>query len=384
MQKITRNAINKLIRHDGGMVLSLYIPTHRHSSPADIQEDKIRYKNLVQRGIGQWRPHVGREAARTIKNQLDTYLHDADFWRQTTQGLAVFASADALQMYHMPIECEERVHVGGQYDVTPLLIADELNQPFYVFALAQHNPKLFVGDLYDVRPSGVDFPNNAQEALGIDELHANSNTIRAFSAIGVNPSATHGQGDVSDAGHEERLAYYRMLDKVLCEHVHIDQSVPVLLAGAEHEAGDFRALSRLKTLLPTFLRGNHTATPLAELHKLSAEIVRREVVESKLRTIMEQYQSQLGVQRASSNEYAIRRATSEGRVDILMIGMLDATADGVSEARPADSLLIRNLDTRPVTVASLVRSVLNHGGRVVALTRDQMPEHVQVSATYRY
>src|SRR5690606_31347207 len=125
-------------------LVSIYMPTHRYSSPPNMQEDQTRFKNLVRQAADMM-ADKGVETTRIDEFRKDMLqrLDDRDFWQHLTEAMAIFADESNIAMYCLPIEVDEQVSVGSEFDVTPLLVIQEMNRQFYVLALAMHGPKLY-------------------------------------------------------------------------------------------------------------------------------------------------------------------------------------------------------------------------------------------------
>lgn len=387
MNKITDAVIDTLAKYEGDAVLTMYVPTNKSSNSPNMQEDQTRFKNLMREGYYKLQAATHDESlVINIRDQLTALLDSTEFWQNTTESLAVFAARDSVEIYHIPIEVEEHVYVGSTYDLAPLLILKELNQPFYLFALAQHNSKLFMGDMYDLRPVDISFPSSPEDALNIDEMFSGSNTIRNHGAptSGSGPASAHGQGDSNHAGQEERLKYFRILDDIIIKSSEIDHTLPILVAGTDSEASDFKALTTNQRILANHLMGNHTKDTLDELHALAWNMIENDVVMKKLHDTNDRCQELVGSNKSSTALADIKESARAGRIDSLLIPMLDETADSISDRR-RDALLVRFIDAYERDgLRDLIRTVIKNGGKIIGLERSLMPSPVSVAAIYRY
>ena len=388
MNKITQSSIESLLQQRGEAMLTIYLPTHRHPIPPYIQEDQTRYKNLIREGRDRWKKAVGSKSANHMYRQLETNIDDLAFWQDTTESMAIFASVDHVEIYHLPIECQEYISVGSSYDVTPLLVTVALNQPYYLLVLAMHNTKLLQGDTYELLPAEIGFPTSPEDALHIDEMFSGSNTVR--SPQGGRPgtsdvSQPHGQGDSREAGREERLQYFRIIDSTIAGSPHIDHALPVLVAGTDSEVGDYKALSQLPRVMQTSLQGNYTATPMQDLHALSWPIVNNNVVREETMATLIQFQSLRGTQKSSDNIEEVWNAARTGRVATLLIGMIRITTDSInSVVNTAVPIIGFAEDYEKNQIAQLAQEVAAHGGEIRGVDSELMPEQSMVAAIYRY
>lgn len=385
MNKLNNEFIQTLIKHDKGNVISIYLPTHRHASPPFMQEDQTRFKNNVRLAQEKWVEAGGsaREITKAM-NELEALGDNLEFWQHTTEALAIFIKNDKVEILHLPIECEERVVVGDVFDAVPLLVTSSLNQPYYLLALAQQNPKVFKGDIYGLEELDVELPESLEEALNIDETHISSRALGGHQ--GGNVSSPHGEGDSEEIGRDERLRYFRVIEQALLDSEKFDSKLPVVLAAAENEAGDFRVNTKLQTVLQgDFIQGNHTDTSEGDLHDLARPIIHKECVKPKWQQLSERLGNMTGTGKSSSNLAEILAASKDGRVDSLVVGTLEMTLDSVSDAVSEPSFLLRRPDEESLDqIVEAARYVASQGGVVYGVERGVLPEGVQAAALYRY
>src|SRR5438477_11018626 len=130
--------------------VSIYLPTHR--SYPDVQQDHIRFKNLV-RAVedGLARAHPGRDV-RAVTDQLHRLQDDSDFWASAQDGLAVLASPSRFDVFKLPRTVPERAEVGESFHVKPLLRHVQSADRFPVLGVARERVALFEGNRYEMSP----------------------------------------------------------------------------------------------------------------------------------------------------------------------------------------------------------------------------------------
>lgn len=387
MNKVTKSSIEMLAQRDNGQCLTIYMPTHKISTPPTIQEDKIRYKNLIRDGAEKWREVADNDSIKASLAYLESLQDDEQFWQATVRGLAIFADKAGVEVYHLPIECEERVCVDDSFDLTPMYIVENLDTEFYVLALAMHNSKLYKGDAYGLEKVEIDFPSSPEDALNIDEMYANSNTQRGFEGAANSNYALsmHGAGDSSEAGREERLQYFRIIDAMVTDPKRVDTSLPMIIAATDSEAGDYKVHSKSHQVLEAFLPGNHTETELHELHDQAWRIIHEEVIDKKIHTTIERFDELKGVHRASSDLDEIREAVKNGKVDTLLLRMMPTTNDSVSETKVTNAPLIRfDEQYEKNRLQDIIEDTVAHGGKIVGVEPETFDIPALAGAVYRY
>lgn len=370
MNKVSREAIKHLLELEDNVTLSIYLPTHRFPTSEHISEDRIRFKNLIRAGKEALEAEgVDDGIVGQIVSELDDLYNSETFWQYTTEGLAVFCSAAGVRHFHLPIECDEHVSAGDHYDITPLLAVASCDTTYYLLALAVHHPVLYRGDMYGVERVTIDLPESPEEALRIDELP------------GVK---SHGQGDSRQAGQEERLKFFRIIDEKIHTSGNVDGSLPLLLAGTDDEVSGYRESSELKSMLMVTLSGNYTETAVHEIHARAWLLVNQELCDKERASVIEKVRSLLGTGKASTETEAIAAAASAGRVDTLLVGILTETRDTVSDSEGPTTRLLFSDSYERDGVSSCGRTVFDQGGKVLGAFKDQLPDGASQAAIYRY
>jgi len=385
MNKVSQESIKQLLEYEDNTTLSIYLPTHRFPTSEHINEDQIRCKNLLRAGRDELEGRGTDEASiEQMVGDLERTFYDNEFWQHTTEGLAVFCSPAGTRYFHLPIECDEYISVGDAYDITPLLLAASLDMPYYLLALAVHNPVLYKGDMYGVERIDIELPESPEQALGIDELFSNSQTIRAGGYGTGNPGTkSHGQGDSRQAGQEERLKFFRMIDEAI-RSSGLDITLPLLLAGSGDDVSSFKESSRLKTIITPSLSGNYTEVAAHDIHARAWPIINQEFCEKKRQSILEKINNLLGTGKASVDPADILIAAKEGRVDTVVIGSLVMTRDTISDDEDEKMKLTLAEDYAGQDITKIGRHVFNHGGEVDGDLRENISQNAHLAAVYRY
>ena len=214
----------------------------------------------------------------------------------------------------------------------------------------------------------------------------NSNTVRAFgSGSGGNDMlSTHGQGDSNHAGQEERLMYFRILDNLILTSKEVDTAAPFIIAATQSEATDFKALSKIPRLLEEYIPGNHTSTPLHELHTRAWKSIEESVLNQKAGVAIKQFNELKGLQKGSSDPDEILVAARAGRVDTLLVGLLETTNDSVEDGSHTKEWIIRLNANYRSRIADLVSAIKAQGGKIIGVDTAALATPTHVAALYRY
>lgn len=379
MNKLTPLKVEELLSDSHKPAVTIYQPTHRASTPPNITEDQIRFKNLTHLAVKE--NGEENDSTRKIANHLAALETDVGFWEHQTEGLAVMATEDGVETLNLPLETEEYAICGSGFFITPLLgIKNELLS-YYVLVVSQKNPKLYKGDRYGLRVSGIELPTSIAQALNIDEMHQRSVQFQTQNR-GSAPMY-HGHGAGKETGDEERLYFWRAIDKVLLEHT--DRDCPLLLAGIDNEVEEYRRVSRYPRLLEDYLRGEHHELDTEKLFSLVWPHI-EELVRNKRRRAIQTFNDLTGQnpKLTSTSPEAIANAAKEGRVERLMVGLRRRTTDTVEDNLGRVSKIVFKAAEKMHKVEELVRAVRGQGGEVWLVEEHELPLGKLVGATYRY
>src|SRR5215207_768390 len=105
MQNLTLDKWTRLAKIEGTPAISILMPTHRASQ--EIQQDPIRFKNLLRQAEQQLL-ETGRtpQDADAFLQPAQELLDDNDFWQHQEEGLAVFVSSGDFHMVRLPYMVE--------------------------------------------------------------------------------------------------------------------------------------------------------------------------------------------------------------------------------------------------------------------------------------
>lgn len=381
---LSKQAITDLLKQTSNApAVTIYLPTHRAATGPHITEDQIRCKNLfrnandilTQRGDGS-------NLTSELSTHLSSLLEDQEFWSLTSDGLLLCAAPGSIQMFYLPIDTEAYVAVDDSFHLAPVfsLISDV--QDYYVLAVAQHEPALYIGSLNTLKLADITLPASVESALNIDEQspgeHQRS-TERANSSSG----AYNGRGGSKDLADDDRRHFWRLLDNLINSQA--DTKLPLLLAGTVSEVAEYRAVSRYPRILEHSIAGSYGGAEPKALAAEAAEIIRQDLIEPFRQQTVSEYHRLKGENpdRVAHELAAVREAATTGRVGSLLISMLRYTTDTVRDSRVP--LPVLSFPDGQAALHMIAQTVWQAAGRVVNVEQAVMPEAAASSvATLRY
>jgi hypothetical protein len=386
MEKLHKRDIQTLAAVEAPVAVTMYIPMHTTASPPHITQNQIRFKNMTHALIEQLRQQDPRQP---MIERLEVFskgqLEDVTFWEHQTPALLICLTADETFMYHLPIDSEEYAAIDTHFHLAPVhgLLEDE--QPFYLLSVAQHNPQLYQGDMYGLRPvGGIELPADVKTALNIDEPNQKSENQGTAAGPSGDGSGFNGRGGARNPQEADRLRFFRMIDKLLCAK--LDHSIPLLLGGTETEIVEYRTISKYPQILQSILAGNHEADHLSDLFEIARAMVHSEVVMPSHQKIVDEYQRVQGAhpERVANQQQSIQAAAKQGRVDKLLMMLSRDTTDTIRDESKSVVRLTFPGKKDSQALNDIARQVWQMSGKIINLLPTEMPNQQLMVARLRY
>ncbi len=315
---------------------------------------------------------------------MGTLMADQNFWEHQSDGLLVCASAGQFRMFSLPIDTEEYVAVDDSYHVAPVLGILNDMQEFYVLSIAQHNPKLFKGNLYGLEDAGLELPGSVHAGLNIDENNQKSEQSQSAGGSSLNTAGFNGRGGARNPQEEDRMMFFRMIDKMI--HDKTDTSLPLILAGIDAEVAEYRAISKHPQILEGSIAGSFRDAKPHDLFEPALAIIHQDVLQPHEEEAVAVFERLRGSNplRVASNPEEIEAAAAAGRVDTLLMCMRRYTTDTVRDNKNA-VMRITFPDKKLRNTANLLaQTVAKMSGKVINLDDRLMPHGASMAAILRY
>ncbi len=264
-----RDQFDSLMKCREPYCLSLMMPTH--PSGDQWQEDRIRFKNLMQKAHDDLK-ELGMNTL-DIDARLNEYqvlVGDKAFWKDQREGLCLFVGCNVSELFSVPIELDEAVVVGSHFHLKPIIPLLTNDFVFHILALSRKDVRLFKATRYDVRQVSSDrIPSSFEEAMAeIDpERQVQFHSGTQGHGRGRRPAVFHGQGGDEDQ-HDRTGEFCRMIDKGVRATLG-NGHAPFVVVATEPMKSSFRNVSDLPD--DTVLAVDKNPDPLspAQLHAAS-------------------------------------------------------------------------------------------------------------------
>lgn len=264
MNVFTQQDLRELAELDGEYVVSIYMPA---CVGVDSRQNQIRFRNLIRAaGEKMLAKNIGRPAIQKMSVTARELLDQSEPWTHLSHGLAVFVTRGVVQAIPLPFACDEVCIVDRHTHLLPLVTWAANDEPYFLLAVSQNAVRLFHGTRAELEQLDVPgLPANRGEALHYDPRQG---TLQAHTGQPQFPGKEgvvfHGQGGEVDVAKEEITAYFREIDRAVCNRLR-DHAEPLVFAGVDYLFPLYRAVNCYANLAASAVAGNPDLLTPAEL-----------------------------------------------------------------------------------------------------------------------
>jgi hypothetical protein len=384
MNVITRDDLKLLIekKTDGACTqISIFMPTFRAGT--DMQQSPSRLRNLLREAEEKLVATGlrGVDALKILK-PVDGVLNDAFFWRNQSDGLAIFCGPDFFRYYRVPVNLKEMVLTGNRFHVKPLFPLLTEDGKFYLLSVSQKDVKLYQCTRFGYREVSLPqtVPSSLAEAMKYEELdrstqyHGHLGDAEYHGHIGVEAGAmimtSHGKTITQE--HKDRLLrFFRDIDSGLREKMQ-EENAPLVFAGVDYLFPIYRQSNTYAGLADKIVEGNPDKVSVTELHTKAWEVIRPKFTDAKKKALS-RYEKLEGTGLTSTDIKNVAENAYRGKIEFLFLdenaeqwGVFDRDRETVvlhEAAEPCDEDMLD---------FALIHTIL-HKGNAFVLKKEELP-----------
>ncbi|MBD3179016.1 MAG: hypothetical protein GF417_05130, partial [Candidatus Latescibacteria bacterium] len=276
MNILTRDNIKQLVEREKGICSSIYLPTFRAGN--NIDQNKIAFKNLLRKTEKDLKEAgLRRDRIASLLDQPGQLMVNPSFWKNQSDGLAVFISGEGFSYHRCPLKFEPLAVTGSRFHLKPLLPMLSNDGRFYLLALTLGGLQLFQGTHYSVSELKLEqVPQSLQETMKYDDPERQIQYHSGVSSPGGKTKykpTFHGQGVAGDRDRKQSLQFFQQVDRGI--HALLGgESSPLVLAGPDHLLPLYRKVNSYPHLIDQAITGNPGDRSMEELHGEAWELVR--------------------------------------------------------------------------------------------------------------
>ncbi len=385
MNLLTADDLDLLAHHRHEPCASIFVPLERGGP--EKRQNRIRLKNALRDLEKRLREFgLGAAQVREFLAPAGAFLERLHYWKQDSDGLALFMSPKMFRYYRLPSRFQDLAVVADRFHVKPLLPLLAGDGRFYVLALSQSQVRLLQcthHSLREVELTGV--PTSLAEALQYDVAEKQLQFHSGAPGRGRQGGAVfYAQADASDRTVHRRnvTGFLHQVDKGV-HGLLADERAPLVLAGVEEIRAIYAEVNNHPHLMAEGIDGNPDRLKAEQVQARGWRIVRPRF-EAARREAVAAYERFAGTKRASSDLDRVLEAAADGQVEILLADLERHRWGTFDPEKGFVYLHYRQEGGDEDLLDWAAVETLVHGGTVFALETAQMPDGSPVSAVFRY
>jgi hypothetical protein len=365
--------------------VSIFIPTHRAGQEVNQGLDQLMMKSqlkAVRQELEEYKLRKGE--IDKLLQPANALLDDGTFWKNLSDGLALFISPGEFVQYSLPVSFDAFSFVNTHYYLTPLIPYLNNEGHFYLLALSLNEVKLYAGtphQLDEIAEAAQYLPAGMEDALG-DATKERNLQFRTQQTGDKNPMY-HGHGAGKEDEKREILKYFKIVNDGLMKILH-NENVPLVIAAVEHLVPLYAEVNDYKYLWEKSIAGNPEREDHSALHKKAWGLLADhfDSVRSEKAGLFEEA---LANKRAAYKMDVVIPAAVNQRVDTLFVSKGDEVW-GVFDREKNDIRIDGEKAEYNTGLLNLAAThTLLNGGRVFMMPPDKMPERTsKLNALLRY
>jgi len=373
---ITFSDVRPLVAADGPCITAM-VPLN---NPAELE---VRVKNAV-RGIQKKlvESATGPDEVASLVAPIENLTEGVRTTRVWARTLILFRSPSLFRYYFLHSGYREMQAVANRFQLRPLLQTLAHEMRCYLLALSRHNVRLMLCSEHRAEPVDADakIPQNLEDWMNNRQPDRRLASLSAAgSSTGGMKGITSGMSTDRERTDEYLTHFFKEIDRGVNATLSSAGTVPLLLAGVEHELAIYRRVNSYRQTLEQTVTGSPDGMTDRSLHERAMEVLASTFTEP-LQKAMADVHEYAGTGRSTVQPRAIVRAAFQGRTRELLIaasaeywGSWDEALQDVDIGNPVEELL---------NAAAL--QTLRHGGSAYVVKESDMPVDAQAVAVFRF
>lgn len=385
MPLISKKKIAELHDVNHNSCISIFIPTHRAGKKVLDQEDTLVLKNqlkevknkLAKRGIQA-------DNIEKMTAPVQQLIDNSSFWREQSDGLAIFIADGFFKSYSLPVHFKEFNHVSNSFYLKPLMPLFVGDGNFYLLMLERRNVKLYECTKYSFTEIMIDdlIPASKRDRVGFD--YEEKNLQFRTQQAGSGQAMFHGQEAATGKRKNEIKKYLRAINDGLAP-IFSEENMPLLIAAQRPVFDIYKEVNSYSNLVDENLNVNFGDATIFEAHEMAWERI-ASVFEQKRKNKIALFLDREGTGKTAIGIDRIIPAAINGKVDTLFC---ENKSDIFGDFKDEDDTIIvtqreENDGTISLMNVAAIKTFLK-GGEVYLLDREEMPNpNSRINALYRY
>ena len=358
----------------GEACVSLYQATHC-SFPNSMQ-DQIQFKNLLKVLEAKLIDHLKGREIRSILKAFSEFESDDEFWRNRTQGFAMFYHNGHIHRFDMPRAMPNLVIVSDSFHLKPIFRILQTADRFNILTLDRYHSEVFEATRDSITPLHLkDMPqfrkerdSGARTRVGEQHMSGSGHAVMVIHEV---------DDQLQDA------QFFQEVDHFVERNLSSQTNLPLVLVALPEHQGTFRKISKNPHLLQQGVSTGPASLTISELRDHAYCVIKIHQ-HALIQAQLDDVESAKAQEKGSTDLSEISRAAVAGRVATLLIDA-DRTIPGkidpaTGEIHTTDFDQSKSDDI----LDDLMEIVFRASGKISILPSDLMPINTGVAAIYRY
>lgn len=385
MSLISKKEIVELHDVNQEYCISIFIPTHRAGKKVLQQEDTLALKNQLKEVNNKLaKKGLSANVAKKMTAPVQQLIDNSSFWREQSDGLAIFIADGFSKIYTLPIYFKEFNYISNSFYLKPLMPMFVGDGNFYLLMLERSNVKLYECTRHSFTEITIDdlIPETKQDRVGFD--YEQKNLQFRTGQTGTGQAMFHGQEAATGKRDNEIKKYLRAINDGLAP-LFRDENIPMLIASQRPLFDIYKEVNSYPNLMEEYLNVNFGDTNMYKVHELAWERM-TSVFDQKRKDKIALFLKEQGTGKTAIGIDKIIPAAINGKVDALFCENKSDIFGNYKEEN--NSIIVTQNEENDNTISLMnvaaVRTFLN-GGEVYLLDREEMPNpNSRINALYRY
>ncbi len=382
---LSKKEITELHNVNQENCISIFVPTHRGGKKVLQDEDKL-YLKVQLKNVKNKLAHKGvhNDIINKITAPVLQLIDDGSFWREQSDGLAIFIADGFFRKYTLPVHFKEFNYISNSFYLKPLMPIFVDDGEFYLMVLELGDVKLYECTQHSFTEIIIDdlIPESKQDRVGYDfeEKNLQFRTQHA----GSSHVMYHGQEAATGKRKNEVKKYLRAINDGVRPILN-ELNVPLLIASQDYLFDIYKGVNTYKYLFKHSIKGNLKDTDIFDLHEIAWEKI-APTFEQKRKNKIEKFLKLQGTGKTSIGIGKILNAAFAGKIDTLFC---ENRTDIFGNYKEENDTIIATESEESLTSVSLmnlaaIKTFLKEG-KVYLLDKEDMPNpNSRINALYRY
>lgn len=381
---INDKEFKKLSNHKDDICVSIFIPTQRGGKEVLEEKNKKHLhskwteikKDLSKKGTSE-------DTITKIGKPIEKLIEDRDFWRNQSDGLAIFASPEFFEFYTLPVNFEAYHYVSEEFYVKPLVPAMNGDGRYHILAVQIDDVQLYEASKYSITPIEIDdlTPSQLEDRVGYDYKEK----ALQFRSQGEGGEKTqfHGHGGSERDVKVEFKQFFRAIDQGLKDYLNREK-LPLIIYCQDYLFPIYKEANTYNHMIDEVIDGNPNDSELLGIHEKSLKVADK-IFDKDRDSKLEKFKELNKTENTSSSISDIIPAIYQGKIDTLFIENRAEQWGTYKEDNMQVELSDDQNDDNTSLLNLAAKKTIEMGGKVYLVEDYFMPEKdSKLNALYRY